>query len=442
MRKGLLWVVGLSFIGAVASGQEPPMVKELPQVSGVAVLPATGSPKGTLPPATTTTPKSTPLPAETVTVFEPRPERCLSSWVSAEYLLWWIKGNTTPPLVTASDSFGDFPPGAIGQPGTSILFGNSPVNYGAFSGVRVGAGVEVAKDLWIEANYFLLERRANNFRVTSDDNGAPIIASPFFNTAIGLEDALLTSNPAPGFGIWTGSANVVSSSRMQGYEINMATTAACHANWRFGALLGFRAVHLEESLTISNQFIPRDDGVLTFNGAPMPAGTLFGDQDSFRTGNNFYGGQIGGRAEWKRGAFSFSVVGKVAFGANQEVVTIDGVSGMVTPDGGITTAPGGIYALPSNMGRYYKSTFAIVPEVGLNFGVALTERLTAKAGYSFLYWSRVARPGEQIDTNLHESQIPTHQFFGLTQSDGRPAFQFRQTDFWTQGINFGLEFTY
>lgn len=430
MRKGLLWVVGLALVSTVSANGQEPAAKDLPQVSGVTVLPPAGAPKATL------------AAPETVTVFERRPERCLNAWVSADYLMWWIKGGPTIPLVTASNSFGDFPPGALGQPGTSVLFGNSPIDYGRFSGFRVSAGFEIASGLSIEGSYFLLERKANNFSASSDETGAPLIGIPFFNTTIGLEDALLNSNPAPGFGVWVGNTNIVSSSRLQGYEINLAAAAGCRQNWNFALLAGFRALHLDENLTITNQFTPLVDGVLTFNGAAMPAGTLFGDQDSFRTSNNFYGGQIGGRAEWRRGAFSANVVGKVALGATQEIVSIDGVSGMVTAGGGITTATGGIFAQNSNIGRYYQSSFAVVPEVGLNLGLAITERLTAKVGYSFLYWSRVARPGDHIDHSVDQTQVPTHQFFGLTPSDGRPGFQFRQSDFWAQGINFGLEFTY
>src|SRR5437867_1061425 len=51
-------------------------------------------------------------------------------WLSADYLLWGMKGSRLPALVTVS------PPdsrGILGQPGTSILFGNGDVNSGAFS---------------------------------------------------------------------------------------------------------------------------------------------------------------------------------------------------------------------------------------------------------------------------------------------------------------------
>jgi hypothetical protein len=59
-------------------------------------------------------------------------------------------------------------------------------------------------------------------------------------------------------------------------------------------------------------------------------------------------------------------------------------------------------------------------------------------GYQFLYWSRVARPGEQIDRVINPTQIPV---FGGNQLLGpaRPEPLFTTTDFWAQGLNLGLE---
>ncbi|MBM3997331.1 MAG: hypothetical protein FJ303_24755 [Planctomycetes bacterium] len=203
-----------------------------------------------------------------------------------------------------------------------------------------------------------------------------------------------------------------------------------------------RAIYLNEDLLVSNQFTPLVGGVLTFAGAPVPAGTVLSDRDVCRTSNSFYGGQFGGRVEWQNGIFSLNVAAKIAFGATQQIVVIDGSSTMVTAGGAATTVPGGIFAQTSNIGRYYQSAFAVAPEVGVTLGVALTQHINAKFGYSVLHLSRVVRPGNQIDHSVNETLIPTHQFFNTSASDGRPAFSFRQTDFWAQGISFGLEFVY
>jgi hypothetical protein len=430
MRKGFFWATGVllaSMTPATAQDAAKPLVKESTGgVVNVALQPPVAN-----------------LPTEVIRYFETQSQRPRGYWVSADYLLWWVKSGPIVPIVTTSNNLGDAPPGALNQPGTQIVFGDRSIGYGAASGLRVGAGIEIAPGLAIEGSYFILENRSQHFSISSDAKGAPLIGIPFFNTAIGLEDALLTSNPDVNLGVWTGTATVVSVTRLQGWELNLASQRVNRGGaFSFTALAGVRALSLDEDLSISNQFTPQIDGVLTFNGAGVPAGTPLSDADHFRTRNSFYGGQIGGRAEWQRGPLSLNVMGKIAFGSTQEVITIDGQSTMVSPNGVPTVAQGGIFAQTSNIGRYYHNAFAVVPEVGLNLSLAITERITAKMGYSFLYWSRVARPGDQIDRNIHEALIPTHQFFGLSTPDGRPAFNVRQTDFWAQGINFGLEYRY
>src|SRR5207248_6483013 len=55
-------------------------------------------------------------------------------WPTAEYLLWWMKNDHLPPLVTTGPA--TFPVGFLGNPGTSIIAGNSDLNKGTFSGAR------------------------------------------------------------------------------------------------------------------------------------------------------------------------------------------------------------------------------------------------------------------------------------------------------------------
>ena len=60
--------------------------------------------------------------------------------------------------------------------------------------------------------------------------------------------------------------------------------------------------------------------------------------------------------------------------------------------------------------------------------------------------STVVRPGDQINRNLNASRIP---FFGRANpaaappsNSPQPLFQFHESDFWAQGITFGMEFQY
>ena len=64
------------------------------------------------------------------------------------------------------------------------------------------------------------------------------------------------------------------------------------------------------------------------------------------------------------------------------------------------------------------------------------------AGYSLLWVNTVARAGEQIDPVVNVSQFPIRSGNGPLAGPARPAFDFHATDFWAQGVSFGLEMRY
>jgi hypothetical protein len=64
-------------------------------------------------------------------------------------------------------------------------------------------------------------------------------------------------------------------------------------------------------------------------------------------------------------------------------------------------------------------------------------------GYSFLYWSNVWRAGDQIDRVVDVTQIPNFAPPDVQPTGfARPGVPFRTSDFWAQGLNFGVEFTW
>jgi hypothetical protein len=161
--------------------------------------------------------------------------------------------------------------------------------------------------------------------------------------------------------------------------------------------------------------------------------------DSFRTNNQFYGGQLGTVIEWRMGRWSVDLRGKVALGATRESARISGSE----VDTNLGTGQqvqfaSGLLALPTNSGHFSRDAFTVVPEAGLNVGYQVTDHMRLFVGYTLLYWSRVARPGQQIDTTLNTTQLSGGQLVG----PARPAFAFHGTDFWAQGVNFGLELRY
>jgi len=91
-------------------------------------------------------------------------------WVRGEYLLWWTQGSVLPPLVTTGRA-GTTPDvaGVLGQPGTSVIFGDSTVNSDAHSGGRITLGYwfEPCHCAGIEASYLGIGRETTSFFVSS-----------------------------------------------------------------------------------------------------------------------------------------------------------------------------------------------------------------------------------------------------------------------------------
>ena len=65
--------------------------------------------------------------------------------------------------------------------------------------------------------------------------------------------------------------------------------------------------------------------------------------------------------------------------------------------------------------------------------------MRAYIGYTFIYWTNVARAGEQINLRVDANQLPTRAGPGVGVD---PQFILRSNDFWAQGINFGVQFTW
>ena len=83
-----------------------------------------------------------------------------------------------------------------------------------------------------------------------------------------------------------------------------------------------------------------------------------------------------------------------------------------------------------------RDRFSVVPEVGINVGYQVTDHINVFVGYSYLYWNNVVRPGNEINLALNSTRTPV----SLVPPTGpiAPIFSFRDSDFWAQGVNFGV----
>jgi hypothetical protein len=237
-------------------------------------------------------------------------------------------------------------------------------------------------------------------------------------------------------GIATGMVNVSSPNSLWGLETNWVCKLCCGCDWRVNAFAGLRYLNFTESLTVTEDI---QGGPL----APPPFTNSFTTVfDRFGVSNNFYGAQAGLSGGYRSGPWSVDLRGQVALGSTYQSLRIDGNEQIIQP-GGTLSATGGLLALSSNIGSHHHATFSVVPEVALTVGYQINPNVRVFVGYDFLYWTGVARAGEQIDTNLDVTKIPFFNTGNLPPAPGNhPQVLFRESDFWAQGLIAGVLFTY
>lgn len=351
-------------------------------------------------------------------------------YISGEYLLWSVKGQQLPPLVTTSAPQ-DL--GFLGQPTTRVLYGDSSAFGGLRSGARFRAGyyLDPYCEEGVEFSGFFLGNGSGNFAANS--NQFPVLARPFFSLNTNSQFSELIALP----GQSTGSVAISTPSSLWGAMANMRYKCCCGCNYRVGMLVGFRYLDLRESIIIEEQVTGTAQAAAPFTNATDTV------TDRFSTYNHFYGGNIGADARYLYGRWTFDLRAMLGIGGTHTDVVIDGSQRLVAADGTVTDSKGGLLALPSNIGHFSSNHFSIVPEIGLNAGYQITPHLRAFLGYNFLYWTGVVRPASVIDRNIDVTQIPNFPVAGATPVAGaHPAAILHATDFYAQGMTFGLEFLY
>jgi hypothetical protein len=370
-------------------------------------------------------------------------------WARADYLLWWVKNAPLPvPIVTTGDPRVGFDPnlvntvntaGAIGQPGTRVLLGDSTIQFPASSGARLVLGGWLDDDdrVGAEANGFGLQRRTNTFSASSDSAGNPPLYFPIFSSIAGAERAVPIADPLRSF---SGDVAVTSTLQLWGAELNGLFTYCRRPGLEFVLLAGFRYADLRESLHSQNTTTD-----LLFDNVTVL-------HDSFDTSNQFYGGQIGSRLTVQYDRLSLDITGKIALGLTRQSIDIQGDITQLGPNPlvppGLGTFPGGVFAQSSSIGQrnstQFTDPFTVLPSLELKLAYQVTQRIRAFVGYDIMYWNQVLRPGSQINHNVNLSQnaVLDPNGAGILVGPAQPSPLFIRSDFWAQGINVGVEFRY
>jgi hypothetical protein len=382
-------------------------------------------------------------------------------YARGEYLLWFMEGMSIPPLVVEGTADnGDFVD-------AFIVYGDQRILDQSRSGGRVRLGYWLDDyGRWAVEGEYLGLGEINSHFVDGGDGTSPIVGRPFIDATTGLPAVEDVSFP----GI-RGNVAVDGTSRFQSAGVwlrrNMCCTpgcvgcgdqvtcgssvcgpmgcgngvaggAPCFSFFQGGTrhvdmVYGVRWAELKEGLNIQENL------EVIAPSPPSSIGTTFLVNDNFSTSNQFIGGELGFLWDWQRSRWSLEFLSKLALGSTRQSVSINGFTVNTPPGGDPTTMNGGLLALSSNIGRYERDVFSVLPQLGVTGGYMLTDRLKMTLGYTFMYWSRVVRPGDQIDLEVNPELIPSQSLTG----DGlpaRPQFVFRDTDMWVQGMNVGLEY--
>jgi hypothetical protein len=352
---------------------------------------------------------------------------------TAGYLMWWLKKGDLPALVTTSSDPAQL--GILGRPTTQVVFGGPDVGAQPFQGGRFALTGMIDQVWSLEAGGFFISQNSKTFQAAGGGTTGQLLAIPVINAVTGLETSVVIASPGGSIGAVSGRLF----SRLWGVHTVATACVGAGEGWAFQVLAGGRYADLTEAVRLD---IVRESATPgTFNGAAIPGGTVVTGEDSFHTRNQFYGCVVGGFGDWHWGGFVLSGYAQVSVGGTHEEVRIHGTASATTPAGTTRIANADVLAQFTNIGRPSREVFGFLPEAGLTVGYQLSQCVSVFAGYDFLYWSRVARPGDQIDRRVNLGLVP---FLGSSTSPAAvgPMPVVNSTEFWAQGLSCGVHFSF
>jgi Putative beta barrel porin-7 (BBP7) len=357
-------------------------------------------------------------------------------WFNADYQLSWLRGQHVPPLVTASGaSVPVTQVGVLGLNTTSILLGDKPWDSSPSSGFRLNTGRWLDNHWGVEVGGFLLEDKGTVFNVASNGAANSLgLGRPFLDTFTGGLAAEVVAAP----GQLAGSIQASTRAQMWGSDINFVFREEPGRFFQTQLRAGVRYIDYDDSIFISQTSTPLGAVSIPFNGnlrVTNPDSVRV--DDSFRTHNEFIGGQVGFDTSWKLGRLVFDLDTKVALGSTHQEVTVNGTSETIS--GGQTTnlVQGGFLANLSNIGHYSRDAFSAIPEIEFKVEYRCSPTLSLFASYDALIWQDVAMAGGQIPTVVDVTHVPTNPAFGAANGVN-PGFSMGHSNFISQSLHAGV----
>jgi hypothetical protein len=374
-------------------------------------------------------------PASDCPTARPHENACCY-WVDAEYLLWWVKDAHVADALVSTGAVNDFH--------TQVFFGGQDVDFGAFSGGRVTAGgwFDDFHVFGWELRGFVLSQQTRSFTFSSNGLGFPPLGIPFSNNDLHVQDFFDVAIPFQ----TVGRIDIALSSQMWGAEANLLFNIHRGECCSFDLLGGYRYLGLREVLQIKTATGALPGQAVFFDALTFGPPAVISTVDRFSANTDFQSAQLGAHVQWRFGSFALDVTGKVALGDSFTATNVSGASSLqIGPAIPSHTTQGGLLALPSNIGHVSNDDdFAVVPAVEAKLSWQLSRHVSLFASLDCLYWSRVVRASQQVNTIVSAVQVPTSIEFGFPpiQQPVQPQRNLINGDFWAEGVGFGIEFQF
>ncbi len=319
-----------------------------------------------------------------------------TAWFDAELLLWFSSRRNSPELLTSAAGAST---GIPGTPGVETAVGGiDGINLGLLPGYRVSTGMyfDNEKTMGVSGRVFGIFNDSNTTTRVAD--GTNTVALPYFN--------LVPPTPAVYFvgfpGVFTGRASVTTNTSLVSGDSSLRFLLSGAGKNRTELIGGYTFLRLNDTIKIST------------TSSPGPVLT----DDIFDAKNTFHGGHLGVENMVAKRRVSLTTLAKIAFGNMREA-------------GSIGSLPGSVPHYAQNrQGFYARDTFAFIPELGIKGGLKITNNLSLTTGYTFLYISKAALAGNQIEPVINVAPPPV------------VPFQFREGSTWFQGVDVGLNYTF
>jgi hypothetical protein len=158
---------------------------------------------------------------------------------------------------------------------------------------------------------------------------------------------------------------------------------------------GFRYLNMNEGIDLGRSTTFSTD-LGAFPAFAGLAGNRIDETDTFRAHHHFYGGQFGIRANAYLHPAIITGYAQVALGLASNTLQISGQSIRTTAAGQQIILPGGVLSRPETVGRFKRTRFAYVPEMGVGVSFPIMDCLTISSGFSALHLNHLLRPADHV----------------------------------------------